>query len=93
MRRAKPQFAICIRNDECDDLEVRRVYRVLPDPAAAAEGYLRVIDESGEDYVYPTAYFVPIDVPRSAERILSPTRSRAASAASSVRKRSARRAG
>jgi hypothetical protein len=47
MPRAKPQFAICLRNDDSDDLEVRKVYRVLPDTKAAAEGYLRVVDESG----------------------------------------------
>ena len=38
--------------EECEDLEPRKLYRVLPDQAAAADGYLRVIDESGEDYLY-----------------------------------------
>ena len=71
MPRAKPLFAICLRNDDCDDLEVRKVYRVLSDPKAGAEGYLRVIDESGEDYLYPEAYFVLVDVPRAAERVLA----------------------
>ena len=71
MPRAKPLFAICLRNDECDDLDVRKVYRVLPDAKAAAEGYLRVIDESGEDYLYPEEYFVFVDVPRAAERVLA----------------------
>ena len=71
MPRVKPQFAICLRNDDSDDLEVRKVYRVLPDAKAAAEGYLRVIDESGEDYLYPEKYFVLVDVPRAAERVLA----------------------
>ena len=71
MPRAKPRFAICLRNDDSDDLEVRKVYRVLPDAKAAAEGYLRVIDESGEDYLYPAKYFVLVDVPRAAERVLA----------------------
>ncbi len=71
MPKSKKQFAICLRNDDCDDLELRKVYRVLPDAAAAAEGYLRVLDESGEDYLYPAEYFVLVDVPRTAERALS----------------------
>ena len=71
MPRAKPQFAICLRNDDSDDLEVRKVYRVLPDAKAAAEGYLRVVDESGEDYLYPEEYFVFVTVPRAAERVLA----------------------
>lgn len=51
---------LCIRNDGCDDLELRKVYRVLPDPRAAKEGFVRIVDESGEDYLYPEPYFVPI---------------------------------
>jgi hypothetical protein len=71
MPKSKKQFAICLRNDDCDDLELRKVYLVLPDAAAAADGYLRVIDESGEDYLYPAEYFVLVAVPRAAERALS----------------------
>jgi hypothetical protein len=43
---------------------------VLPDEAAAADGYIRVIDESGEDYLYPRDYFLPIELPRVAEKAL-----------------------
>ncbi len=64
------KFVICIRNEGCEDLEPRKVYRVLPDKAAAADGYLRVIDESGEDYLYPEDYFLPIELPKSAEKAL-----------------------
>jgi len=64
------KFVICIRNEECEDLEPRKLYRVLPDKAAAAEGYLRVIDESGEDYLYPEDYFLPIELPKAAEKAL-----------------------
>ena len=64
------KFVICIRNDECEDLEPRKVYRVLPDEAAAADGYLRVIDESGDDYLYPEDYFLPIELPKAAEKAL-----------------------
>jgi len=69
-RKSEPRFVICIRNEDCEDLEPRKVYRVLPDEAAAEDGYIRVIDESGEDYLYPQAYFVPIELPRAAEKVL-----------------------
>jgi len=57
------RFVVCIRNDDCEDLEVRKVYQVLSDEAASKDGYIRVIDESGEDYLYPADYFVPIEIP------------------------------
>ncbi len=59
------QLVICIRNDEYPaSLEVRKVYEVLPDSAAAAHHLLRIVDESGEDYLYPEDYFMPIDLPQ-----------------------------
>jgi hypothetical protein len=72
MKRPKTssKFAICIRNEQCEDLEPRKLYRVLPDKAAAADGYIRVIDESGEDYLYPEEYFLPIELPKAAEKAL-----------------------
>ena len=73
MKRQK-QFAICVRNKDAEDLEVRKVYELLPDSRAAGEGYLRVIDESGEDYLYPAIFFVPIELPRGAGRGLSITK-------------------
>jgi hypothetical protein len=69
-RKAEPKFVICIRNEDCEDLEPRKVYRVLADEVAAEDGYLRVIDESGEDYLYPQDYFVPIELPQAAEKAL-----------------------
>ena len=69
MTRAK-RFAICVRNRGADDLEVRKVYRVLPDKTAAAEGYLRIIDESGEDYLYPAEWFVSVELPLRVTRLL-----------------------
>jgi hypothetical protein len=48
----KIKFALCIENRDCDDLEKGKVYPVLPDDTAAQEGYLRVVDESTEDYLY-----------------------------------------
>lgn len=68
--KAGSRFVICIRNDNCEDLEPRKLYQVLPDEAAAADGYIRVIDESGEDYLYPGDYFLPIELPKAAEKLL-----------------------
>ena len=62
-------FAVCVAGTE-PDLEHRKVYRVIPDSVAASENYLRVIDESGEDYLYPASYFVPLDLSRSKEAAL-----------------------
>lgn len=69
-RKLEPRFVLCIRNEDCEDLEPRKVYQVLPDETAAEDGYLRVIDESGEDYLYPQDYFVAIELPLAAEKAL-----------------------
>jgi hypothetical protein len=61
-------FVLCVDNRGAEDLEVRKVYRVLHDKDAAATGYVRVIDESGEDYLYPAGYFVVVELPREARR-------------------------
>ena len=72
MKRQKTEtrFVLCIRNEDCEDLEPRKIYQVLPDESAAGEGYVRVIDESGEDYLYPQDYFFPIELPQAAEEAL-----------------------
>ncbi len=62
------QFAICVKNDGAEDLEVWKVYRVVSDRRAATEGCLRVIDESREDYLYPADYFVFVELPEKARR-------------------------
>ena len=65
------QFAICIQNGEyAGTLELRKVYEILQDPQAADRDYVRVIDESGEDYLYPRSWFVPVSVPESVEQLL-----------------------
>jgi len=69
-RKTEPRFVLCIRNEGCEDLELRKIYQVLPDEAAAEDNYLRVIDESGEDYLYPADYFVPIKLPQAVEKTL-----------------------
>ncbi|MGC8492644.1 MAG: hypothetical protein ACP5SH_12995 [Syntrophobacteraceae bacterium] len=64
-------FAICIRNDGYPvSLEVWKVYRVIPDPRADEHSFVRVIDESGEDYLYPKGYFVGIQLPKAAREAL-----------------------
>lgn len=72
-RRKKPevQFVICINNEGYPaSLEVGKLYRVLPDDEAASHGYLRVIDESGEDYGYAADRFFPIEVSPALEKVL-----------------------
>ncbi len=64
---SKSQFALCIENRDCDDLEKRKIYQILPDEEAAQEGYLRVVDESQEDYLYPASYFILVELPRKAK--------------------------
>jgi hypothetical protein len=66
-KKSDPQFVLCVKNDDYPaSLEVRKVYRMLPDAHAAARHYLRIIDESGEDYLYPESYFIAIELPRAA---------------------------
>ena len=67
------QFALCIENSECEDLEKRKIYQILPDAEAAQEGYLRVVDESRQDYLYPAAYFILVELPRKAQEALVAT--------------------
>ena len=64
------RFAICLKNKGSEDLVVRKVYPVLPDERAEKQGLLRVVDESGEDYLYPASYFFMVDVPQKIERTL-----------------------
>ena len=63
-------FALCIENKDCEDLEKRKIYQVIPDKESEKEGYLRVIDESGEDYLYPQSYFILVRLPRKAHEAL-----------------------
>jgi hypothetical protein len=65
-------FAVCISRTADDDLEIGKVYRVLPDAKAVELGCLRVIDESGEDYLYATTQFLVLDLTKAArERLLA----------------------
>ena len=63
------QFAVCISNKGyAASLEVRKIYRLIPDKAGAKNGLVRVIDEMGEDYLFPEEYFVALRLPLAAER-------------------------
>lgn len=69
-RKPVPQFALCVESDDPDLLTARRVYQVLPDESAAKSDYLRVIDNEGEDYLYPASHFILVDFPPAVKRAL-----------------------
>ena len=69
-RRGK-RFLLCVRNKGCEDLELRKLYEQLPDRRGTEEGYVRVVDESGDDYLYPAAQFIAVELPREAQRALA----------------------
>ena len=73
MAKTQPRarFVLCIANKDCEDLEKGKVYALLPDARAKRDGYIRVIDESGEDYLYPESLFVALDIPAKAREALS----------------------
>ena len=64
-RRSGPRFVVCTENSAYPaSLELHKIYCVLPDEDAAREGDLRIVDESGEDYLYPAEWFAAVDLPR-----------------------------
>jgi len=69
-QETETHFVVCVQNTGCDDLALRKLYQVLPDEAAAADGYLRIIDESGEDYLYPAQYFLPLNLSQDVQTAL-----------------------
>ncbi len=69
-KHRKAQFAICIETDDSDLLTPLKIYRALPDDSAEASNYIRVVDNEGEDYLYPADYFIVIDFPPDVERAL-----------------------
>jgi hypothetical protein len=71
MKNSALKFVVCINNEDySESLELHKIYRLLPDEDAAADGDLRVIDESGEDYLYSAERFVPITVPDAVQKSL-----------------------
>jgi primosomal protein N' len=72
-KQQKKGFVLCIQNDDCEDLEVRKVYRLISDKKAEKDGYMRIVDESVEDYLYPASYFVRLELPQEAKQALVAT--------------------
>jgi hypothetical protein len=65
------RFAVCVKNEGYEaSLERNKIYILVPDPDAEQDGDIRVVDESGEDYLYPADWFVPVDVPDAVEASL-----------------------
>jgi hypothetical protein len=68
-RKPAAQFLLCVQNEGYPvSLECRKVYRTIPDAKAETRKFVRVVDESGEDYLCPASYFVPIDLPQRAAK-------------------------
>ena len=66
MQETKPRFAVCVRNEGYEaSLERNKLYVLLADADAEREGDVRVVDESGEDYLYPADWFVALEVPKA----------------------------
>ena len=82
VQQSSQSFALCVEDGGMEDLEARKLYQILPDREAAREGYIRVVDESGEDYIYPSGLFVPLRLPAAvARRLRGPVRPRSSEAA------------
>jgi hypothetical protein len=71
MKEREHQLVVCVRNDENPaSLELRKIYELIPDPKAMKLNLVRIIDESGEDYLYPINLFVPIKLPQATGRAI-----------------------
>jgi hypothetical protein len=70
-RKSSKRFVVCVRNKGYEaSLERNKIYLVRPDPEAEADGDIRIVDESGEDYLYPADWFVAVEVPKAAQASL-----------------------
>ena len=71
MSETHRHFAVCIRNEEYEaSLELKKIYELLEDPRAEEHNLVRVIDEEGEDYLYPRDWFLPIELPDRIEQAI-----------------------
>jgi hypothetical protein len=74
MRRknSTAKFMLCVNNKNYQaSLELRKIYQTIPDASATAHRLVRIIDESGEDYLYPKNYFVPLQLPSAIKKVLA----------------------
>ena len=70
-RKKNPSFVACVNNSGyLASLELHKIYRVMPDADASQDGDIRIVDESGEDYLYAAARFIEIEVPKPLERAI-----------------------
>ena len=69
-KNVKSQFAICIHTDDPDLLTLLKIYQILPDESAQKSNYIRVIDNEGEDYLYPADYFIFTEFPSEVKQVL-----------------------
>ncbi len=66
------EFVVCVKNSEMEaSLELRKIYEVIDDASAKGKKLIRIIDESGEDYLFPSDYFVPITIPQAAHFVFN----------------------
>jgi hypothetical protein len=71
MKNEKRRFALCIDNRDYEvSLIPKKVYELIPDEEATKDGFLRIVDESGEDYLYYSSHFVLVEFPLEVEQIL-----------------------
>jgi hypothetical protein len=71
-KRSASHFVVCLKNDGYSvSLEKRKIYKVIPDAVAKTHQMIRVVDESGDDYLYPSGYFAPISLPRTLAKELA----------------------
>jgi hypothetical protein len=68
MSKPRRRYVVCVQAEGAEGLELRKLYEVREDETAGSRGYLRVVDESGEDFLYPKECFAPVDVPEDTER-------------------------
>ncbi|MBN1997595.1 hypothetical protein JW935_08595 [candidate division KSB1 bacterium] len=70
-KKSKQKFVVCINNSGYPaSLELYKIYRNIPDEDAESKGDLRIVDESGEDYIYPESFFTPIEIPQKVKQAL-----------------------
>jgi len=67
------KLAVCVQSDDPDLITPRMIYQILPDESAGKSDYVRVVDNEGEDYLYPAKYFILLDLPSEVQRALVKT--------------------
>ena len=71
MSQPRRRYVVCIHTEGAEDLELRKLCQVREDETAERRGHLRVVDEFGEDYLFPKAFFAPVEVSEDTDRALA----------------------